>query len=402
MWQSHLTFGVALFLKEGAPGNVYYLRSNHLDSTDLFNIISTIFNIDNIIFFSITTTFNTLSLVTTMNGNYANRSRSNENHSNRMSSSRNPSNGNRSNRNSLNGNYSYGNISNGNLLDGNISNEILLDGDLSNGNLSNGDLSNGNLSNGLSHSSAPQTDWKNLFHIKTNWLEKCQAELQDSQLKYLQVQEQCRKLQESYKELRMAWQNLWAEQEKDWQLRAETARAFQEFQTAYEEERKQRLPSKQARQSFDNTLQRSLLLLNGTAQNTARDSNPFYFNLGCDSFENLTQLATPNQSPPLLSTLNPIAPVFSSPLDHTRAHSADSAYYSPSSQEARNGNEPVMCNDSSAANSSNASLIASPPTPPNSSQTQFRIPRMRSEFPRRRYSDSYLTDMRAGRAFTPE
>ncbi|THV52345.1 hypothetical protein BGAL_0082g00350 [Botrytis galanthina] len=357
-----------------------------------------------------------------MNGNYSNRSRSNEYHSNRMSSSRNPSNGNRSNRNSLNGNssneniangnYSYGNISNGNLLNGNlwngnysnrnISNEILLDGDLSNGNLSNGDLSNGNLSNGLSHSSAPQTDWKNLFHIKTNWLEKCQAELHDSQLKFLQVQEQCQKLQESYKELRMAWQNLWVEQEKDWQLRAETARAFQEFQTVYEEERKQRLSTEQARQSFDNTLQRGLLLLNGTAQNTARDSNPFGFQLGRDPFENLAQLATPNQSPPLQCTLNPVAPVFSSPLDHTRAHSADSAYYSPSSQEARNGNEPVMLNESSIANSSNASSISSPPTPPNPSPTQFRIPRIRSEFPRRRYSDSYLTDMRAGRAFTPE
>ncbi|TGO37856.1 hypothetical protein BHYA_0087g00140 [Botrytis hyacinthi] len=397
-----------------------------------------------------------------MNGNYPNRSRSIENHSNRNRSNGNRSNGNRSNRNSLNGNSSnenisngnhlYGNILNGNLSDGNISNGNISNGNLSDGNLSNGNISNGNisdgnisdgnhlygnilngnlsdgnlsngnhlygnilngnhlngnlsdgnLSNGPSHSSAPQTDWKNLFRIKTNWLENCQAELQDSQLKCLQVQEQLQELQESYKELRVAWQNLWTEQEKDWQLRAETARAFQEFQTAYEEERKQQLPTERARQSFHDNLQRGLQSGNETAQNTARDSNPFNFHLGRDPFENLTQLAMPNQSPPLRSALNPVAPVFSTPRDDPRAHSADSAYYYPSSQEARNGNEPEMHNDSGTANSSNASSIFTPSAPPNPSQTQFRIPRMQSEFPRRHHSDSYLTDMRAGRASTPE
>ncbi|TGO59814.1 hypothetical protein BOTNAR_0156g00160 [Botryotinia narcissicola] len=221
-------------------------------------------------------------------------------------------------------------------------------------------------------------------------------------LKCLQVQEQLRELQESYKELRVAWQNLWTGQEKDLQLRAETGRAFQVFQTAYEEERKQRLPIELARQSFHGKLQRGLQLGNGTAQNTARDSNLFNFHLGRDPFENLTQLAMPDQSPPLKSTPNPVAPVFSAPRDNTRAHSADSAYYYPSSQKAKNENEPGMFNDSGTADSSNASPISTPSRPPNPSRTLSRIPRMRSEFPRLHHSDSYLTDMRAGRASTPE
>ncbi|TGO13614.1 hypothetical protein BTUL_0066g00030 [Botrytis tulipae] len=362
-----------------------------------------------------------------MNGNYSNRSRSNGNRSNGNRSNRNSLNGNSSNENQPSGNISngndlYGSISKGdhlygNMLNGNLLNGNILDGNLSNGNLSNGYISDGNLSNGYisdgnlsngnhsnepSHSSAPQIDWKNLFQIKKHWLEKCQAELQDSQLKCLQVQEQLRELQESYKELRVAWQILWTGQERDLQLRAETGRAFRVFQTAYEEERKQRLPTELARQSFHGKLQRGLQLGNGTAQDTARDSNNLNFHLGRDPFENLTQLAMPNQSPPLLSTLNPVAPVFSAPRDDTRAHSADSAYCYPSSQDARNGNKPEMPNDSGTANSSNASSIFIPSTPPNPSQTQSRIPRMRSEFPRLCHSDSCLTDMRAGRASTPE
>ncbi|KAF7861643.1 uncharacterized protein EAF02_010597 [Botrytis sinoallii] len=328
-----------------------------------------------------------------MNGNYSiNRNLSNGNHSNRKSS-----NGSRSNRNSSNGNLLNGNHPNGNHPNGNHSNE-----NISNENHSNGNHSNGNLSNGSLHSSAPQIDWKNLFQIRKNWLEKCQAELQDSQLKCLQVQEQCRELRESYKELRVAWQNLRTELEKDWQLRAETARAYQEFQTAYEEERKQRVPVEQAQELFHDKLQRGLQLLIETAQNTARDSNRFNFHLGRNPSEHSTQLAMPNRSLPLRSTLNPVAPVFSKPRKDTRPQSADSAYYSSSSKEAANGSEPEMSNGSGTANSGDANSPSNPSTLPNPSQIQLGIPQMRPKFPRRHKSDSYLTDMRAGRASTPE
>ncbi|TGO63146.1 hypothetical protein BCON_0015g00750 [Botryotinia convoluta] len=297
-----------------------------------------------------------------MNGNYSNENRPNRN---------------RSRRNRSNGNFSNGNLSNGNSLDGNFS-------------------------NGSSHSPAPQHDWKNLFQVKKYSLEKCQAELQESQLECLQIQEQYKELQESYKELQEAWTNLWIEQERDWQLRTETARAFREFQTAYEEEGKQRLPTEQARKLFHGMLQRGLQLGCGTAQNTAGDSNPFNFHLGRNPFENLVQLAIPDQSLPLRPTLNPAAPVFSGPLDDTHAHYADSTYQSSSSQEEGKGKEPEMSNDSGTENSGDISSSPTPSTPTDPSQTQSRIPRMRPKFPRRHNSDSYLTDMRAGRAPTPE
>ncbi|KAF7908842.1 hypothetical protein EAE99_011712 [Botrytis elliptica] len=362
-----------------------------------------------------------------MNGNYSNRNLSNGNHSNRKSSNEsrsnrnslignllngnhsngnlsngNLSNGNLSNGNLSNGNYLNGNLSNGNYLNGNLSNGNLLNGNISNGNNSNGNHSNGNISNGSSHSSAPQIDWKNLFQIRKTWLEKCQAELQDSQLKCLQVQEQCRELRESYKGLQVAWQNLRTELEKDWQLRAETARAYQEFQTAYEEGRKQRVPVEQAQEFFHDNLQRGLQLLIETAQKTARDSNRSNFHLGRDPFEHSTQLAMPNRSLPLRSRLNPVAPVFSKPRKDTRPQSADSAYYSSSSKEAANGSEPKMSNGSGTASSGDANSPSTPSTPPNPSQIQFGIPQMLPKFPRRHKSDSCLTDMRAGRASTPE
>ncbi|KAF7921578.1 uncharacterized protein EAE98_008425 [Botrytis deweyae] len=347
-----------------------------------------------------------------MNGNYSNRNLSNGNHSNRKSSNESRSNrnslignllnGNHSNGNLSNGNYLNGNLSNGNLLNGNHSNGNISNGNHSNGNISNENISNGNISNGSSHSSAPQIDWKNLFQIRKTWLEKCQAELQDSQLKCLQVQEQYRELRESYKELRVAWQNLRTELEKDWQLRAETARAYQEFQTAYEEERKQRVPVEQAQELFHDKLQRGLQLLIETAQKTARDSNRSNFHLDRDPFEHSTQLAMPNQSLPLRSTLNPVAPVFSKPRKDTRPQSADSAYYSSSSKEAANGSEPKMSNGSGTASSGDANSPSTPSTPPNPSQIQFGIPQMLPKFPRRHKSDSCLTDMRAGKASTPE
>ncbi|KAF5872265.1 uncharacterized protein Bfra_005621 [Botrytis fragariae] len=295
-----------------------------------------------------------------MNGNYSNRSRSKKNRSNGIS---------------LNGNFSHGNLSNGNS-------------------------SHENLSNGSSHSPAPQHEWKNLFKVQKKGLEKCQAELQESQLECLQLQEQCEKLQESYKELQEAWSNLWIEQERDWQLRTETARAFREFQTAYEAERIQRLPTKQARKVFHDMLyQRGLQLGSGTAQNTTVDSNPFNSYFGRSAFENLVQRAMPDQSLPLRPTLNPAAPVFSGSLNNTHSHYADSTYQSSSSQEGGKGKEPEMFNDSGVENGSE---VTSPLTPLSPSQTTFMVPRMRPKFPRRHNSDSYLTDMRAGRASTPE
>ncbi|KAF7882131.1 hypothetical protein EAF00_011647 [Botryotinia globosa] len=336
-----------------------------------------------------------------MNGNHLDSNQSNGNRSNGNRLNGTSSNENISNGNDLYGNILNGDLSNGYLSDGNLSNKTLSNGTLSNKNHSNKNHSNRNHSNEPSHSSALQIDWKKLFQIKKHWLEICQAELQDSRLECLQVQEQLRELQESCKEFRLEWQNLWTGQEKDFQLRAETGRAFQVFQTAYEEERKQRLSTELERQLFHGKLQRGLQLGHGTAQNTAPDSNPFHLHLGRNPFEYLTQLAMPDQSPPL-STLNPVAPVFPAPRDDTRAHSADSAYYCPSSQKAKNGNEPEMPNDSSTANSSNASSRFIPSTPPNPSQTQLRIPHMQSKFPRRHHSDSYLTDMRARRASTRE
>ncbi|TGO24652.1 hypothetical protein BPAE_0098g00430 [Botrytis paeoniae] len=290
----------------------------------------------------------------------------------------------------MNGNYSNGNRPNRNRSKKNRSN----------GNLSNGNNSHGNFSNESSHSPAPQHDWKNLFQVKKKGLEKCQAELQESQLECLQLQEQCEKLQESYKELQEAWQNLWIEQERDWQLRTETARAFRELQTVYEEERIQRLPTEQARKVFHDMLQqRGLQLGSGMTQNTTVDSNPFNSHLGRSPFENLVQRAMPDQSLPLRPTLNPAAPVFSGPLDDTHAHYADSTYQSSSSQEEGKGKKPEMFNDSGVENSSD---VTSPFTPLSPTQTTFMVPRMRPKFPRRHNSDSYLTDMRAGRAFTPE
>ncbi|KAF7903701.1 uncharacterized protein EAF01_006750 [Botrytis porri] len=315
-------------------------------------------------------------------------------------------NGNHSNRNRSTGNLSNGKSSNGNRSNGNRSNKNSSNGNSSNVNRSKGNLSNENISNGSSHSSAPQTDWKNLFQIKKSWLEKCQAELQDSQLKCLQAQEQRQEqrqeLQESYKELHMAWQNLWTVQERDWQLRAESARAYHEFQTAYEEERKHRPQTEQARKIFHNMLQRVLQLGNGTAQNAAGDSNPFNTHIGRNHFETLVQLTVPNQSPPSRPTLNPAAPVFSKPRDDTRAHSADSAYQSSSSQEGGSGDEPETSNDLGTVNSSDITSPPTPPTPLTPTQTLFRIPLMLPKFPRRHNSDSYLTEMRAGRASTPE
>ncbi|TGO66854.1 hypothetical protein BELL_0930g00030 [Botrytis elliptica] len=147
---------------------------------------------------------------------------------------------------------------------------------------------------------------------------------------------------------------------------------------------------------------RGLQLLIETAQKTARDSNRPNFHLGRDPFEHSTQLAMPNRSLPLRSTLNPVAPVFSKPRKDTRPQSADSAYYSSSSKEAANGSEPKMSNGSGTASSGDANSPSTPSTPPNPSQIQFGIPQMLPKFPRRHKSESCLTDMRAGRASTPE
>ncbi|ATZ55531.1 hypothetical protein BCIN_12g01200 [Botrytis cinerea B05.10] len=186
----------------------------------------------------------------------------------------------------MSGDYSNGDLSNGDLSNGDLSN-----GDFSNGNFSHGDHSNNhflnnNLSNESSHSPASQSDWKKLYDSISDMFKASQAELQESRSECMRLQSQCRESQKRYEQLQEVWRYFHMEQEKEWRLQMVTARAFQEFQMVYEEERKQRLSTEQARKLAYDKIHERLQSGSETAQNTAGNPSP---NISQSPFQNTGQ-----------------------------------------------------------------------------------------------------------------
>lgn len=172
-------------------------------------------------------------------------------------------------------------------------------GDLSNGNLSNGEhpsnhLLNNNISNESSHSPAPQPDWKELYGSISDMFKESQAELQESWAECMRLQSQCRESQKRHEQLQEVWRYFHMEREKEWRLQMVTARAFQEFQMVYEEERKQRLSTEQARKLVHDKIYEGLQLRRETAQNTAGNPSPFNPNSSQSPFQNTRQPPVPD------------------------------------------------------------------------------------------------------------